>query len=133
MRTNPLKPRLAAGGQAFGTMIFEFFTPGIAQICKTAGAEFILYDMEHSGLGFESLKVQVTDYERFPEFVPGILGNRVLEAGNGLKTIEQRGKRLMDGLKEIFEDNDIPAVFSGYPAMFSFAIGVESVTARCEP
>lgn len=34
----------------------------------------------------------LTDYERFPEFVPGILGNRVVEAGNGLKTIEQRGE-----------------------------------------
>jgi glutamate-1-semialdehyde 2,1-aminomutase len=47
-----------------------------------------------------------------------------------LKTIEGRGKRLMDGLKDIFEDNDIPAVFSGYPAMFSFAIGVDSVTCQ---
>jgi len=47
-----------------------------------------------------------------------------------LKTIEQRGKRLMEGLKEIFEDNDIPAVFSGYPAMFSFAIGVDKVTCQ---
>jgi 2-dehydro-3-deoxyglucarate aldolase/4-hydroxy-2-oxoheptanedioate aldolase len=58
MRTNPLKPRLAAGGQAFGTMIFEFFTPGIAQICKTAGAEFILYDMEHSAIDVASMKQQ---------------------------------------------------------------------------
>jgi glutamate-1-semialdehyde 2,1-aminomutase len=47
-----------------------------------------------------------------------------------LKSIEQRGKRLMDGLKEIFEDNDIPAVFSGYPAMFSFAIGADAVTCQ---
>jgi len=47
-----------------------------------------------------------------------------------LKTIEQRGRRLMDGLKEIFEDNDIPVVFSGYPAMFSFAIGVDKVTCQ---
>jgi glutamate-1-semialdehyde 2,1-aminomutase len=47
-----------------------------------------------------------------------------------LKTIEKRGKRLMDGLKEIFEDNDIPAVFSGYPAMFSFAFGVDKVTSQ---
>ncbi len=47
-----------------------------------------------------------------------------------LKTIEKRGKRLMDGLKEIFEDNDIPVVFSGYPAMFSFAIGADSVTCQ---
>ena len=47
-----------------------------------------------------------------------------------LKTIEKRGKRLMDGLKEIFEDNNIPVVFSGYPAMFSFAFGVDKVTCQ---
>jgi 2-dehydro-3-deoxyglucarate aldolase/4-hydroxy-2-oxoheptanedioate aldolase len=54
LRPNPLKPRLAAGGCAFGTMTFEFFTP----ICREAGAEFILYDMEHSGVGFETMKAQ---------------------------------------------------------------------------
>jgi len=58
LRPNPLKPRLAAGGCAFGTMTFEFFTPGYPQICREAGAEFILYDMEHSGVGFETMKAQ---------------------------------------------------------------------------
>lgn len=47
-----------------------------------------------------------------------------------LKSIESRGRRLMQGLKEIFEDNDIPVVFSGYPAMFAFAIGIEKVTCQ---
>ena len=47
-----------------------------------------------------------------------------------LKSIAARGQRLMDGLKEIFEENDIPAVFTGYPAMFSFSLGVESVTCQ---
>ena len=47
-----------------------------------------------------------------------------------LKTIEKRGQRLMDGLKDIFEENDIPAVFTGYPAMFSFSLGVKSVTCQ---
>jgi glutamate-1-semialdehyde 2,1-aminomutase len=47
-----------------------------------------------------------------------------------LKTIEQRGKRLMAGLKKIFEEAGIPVVFSGYPAMFSFSIGVEKVTCQ---
>ena len=56
MRDNPVKAKIAAGGHSFGAMIFEFFTPGIAQICKAAGAEFILYDMEHTGMGFETLK-----------------------------------------------------------------------------
>ena len=58
LRPNPLKPRLTAGGCAFGTMTFEFFTPGYPAICHEAGAEFILYDMEHSGVGFETMKAQ---------------------------------------------------------------------------
>jgi 2-dehydro-3-deoxyglucarate aldolase/4-hydroxy-2-oxoheptanedioate aldolase len=59
MRSNPLKARLAKGGYAFGTMVFEFFTPGLAQLCKEAGAEFILYDMEHSAVGIETIKAQL--------------------------------------------------------------------------
>lgn len=47
-----------------------------------------------------------------------------------LKTIAQRGGRLMNGIKEIFEENEIPVVISGYPAMFSFALGVEDVTCQ---
>lgn len=58
MRSNPLKARLAKGGHAFGTMVFEFFTPGLAQLCKEAGAEFILYDMEHSAVSIETIKAQ---------------------------------------------------------------------------
>ncbi len=58
MRDNPVKTKLAAGGNAFGAMVFEFFSPGLPQICANAGAEFVLYDMEHTGLSFETLKVQ---------------------------------------------------------------------------
>jgi glutamate-1-semialdehyde 2,1-aminomutase len=47
-----------------------------------------------------------------------------------LQTIAERGRRLMTGLGEIFEDNDILAAMSGYPSMFSFAFGVESVTCQ---
>ena len=59
MRSNPVKQRLQAGGHAFGAMIFEMFSPGMAQIASNAGAEFILYDMEHSGFGLGELKAQV--------------------------------------------------------------------------
>ncbi len=58
MRDNPVKATLASGGCAFGAMIFEFFSPGMPQICRNAGAEFVLFDMEHTGLGFETLKTQ---------------------------------------------------------------------------
>ena len=56
IRDNPVKATLAGGGRAFGAMIFELFSPGLPQICKNAGADFILYDMEHTGLGLETLK-----------------------------------------------------------------------------
>lgn len=58
MRDNPVKRSLAAGGRAFGAMVFEFFSAGLPQLCRNAGAEFVLYDMEHTGLGFETLKIQ---------------------------------------------------------------------------
>ncbi len=47
-----------------------------------------------------------------------------------LELIQKRGKRLMAGLKDIFEDNNIPVAMSGYPTMFSFALGVEAVTCQ---
>ncbi len=59
MRANPIKQRLAAGGSSYGTMAFEFFTPGLPQIVAAAGAEFLLLDMEHSGIGFETVKAQI--------------------------------------------------------------------------
>ena len=59
IRDNPVKAALAAGKCAYGAMVFEFFSPGLPQICKNAGAEFVLFDMEHTGLGFETLKTQV--------------------------------------------------------------------------
>ncbi len=55
---------------------------------------------------------------------------KLLKSQPIIATIQKRGKRLMDGLKEIFEENDVPVVMSGTGAMFSFALGVESVTCQ---
>jgi 2-dehydro-3-deoxyglucarate aldolase/4-hydroxy-2-oxoheptanedioate aldolase len=52
------KQRLHPDRMVAGAMVFEFFTPGIAQLCKAAGAEFVLYDMEHSGADIETIKQQ---------------------------------------------------------------------------
>ena len=41
------------------SMVFEAFTPGVAKIAQLAGAEFIMYDMEHTGLSSESLRTLV--------------------------------------------------------------------------
>ena len=59
MAQKSLRRRVMAGEQVLGSMVFEFFSPGIAQVMKLAGCEYVIYDMEHTGLGFESLKSQV--------------------------------------------------------------------------
>lgn len=58
MQSNPVKRNLAAGGTAFGAMVFEFFTPGLPRLMKNAGAEYVMYCMEHTGASFETMKAQ---------------------------------------------------------------------------
>ena len=52
----PLKQTIMSGQTVAGAMIFEFFTPGMSNILANAGAKFAIYDMEHTGLGYETLK-----------------------------------------------------------------------------
>jgi glutamate-1-semialdehyde 2,1-aminomutase len=52
----------------------------------------------------------------------------ILQREPVLNTIGKRGKRLMDGISEILSENGISHCMSGFPAMFSYAMGVESVT-----
>ncbi len=40
----------------FGHFVVEFATPGIGHILKAAGCDFVLFDMEHSGFGIETVK-----------------------------------------------------------------------------
>lgn len=51
-----LRHRIRAGERVVGAMVFEFFSPGMSRILANAGAQFVIYDMEHSGLEFETLK-----------------------------------------------------------------------------
>ncbi len=59
MTGKSLRERAMNGDQVLGAMVFEFFSPGIAQVLKLAGCEYVLYDMEHAGMGMETLKTQV--------------------------------------------------------------------------
>jgi len=69
MRDNPVKATLQAGGTAFGTMVFELVAPGLPAILKAAGADFALYDMEHSGISMAEMKQQFA-YARGLGLVP---------------------------------------------------------------
>jgi glutamate-1-semialdehyde 2,1-aminomutase len=63
---------------------------------------------------------------------PGVAGAyatlKILKEQPVLETIEGRGRRLMNGLKQIFDQASIPVCVNGFPAMFSFAVGAEKVT-----
>jgi 2-keto-3-deoxy-L-rhamnonate aldolase RhmA len=59
LRPNPVRARLLAGGAAFGTMAFEFFTPGLPYVLAQGGAEFCIFDMEHSGASIETIKMLI--------------------------------------------------------------------------
>jgi len=59
MRTNSVKNHLQRGGVALGTMVFEFNTTGIARIAAAAGAEFAVFDMEHTGWNLETIRMLI--------------------------------------------------------------------------
>jgi 2-keto-3-deoxy-L-rhamnonate aldolase RhmA len=59
MRENRVKRSLAAGGTAFGTMIFEFSSTGIGRASAEAGAEFVIFDQEHNGWSVETIRMLV--------------------------------------------------------------------------
>ena len=56
---NRVKQTLAAGGSALGTMIFEFSTTGIGRIAAEAGADFVIFDQEHTGWSVETVRMLV--------------------------------------------------------------------------
>ena len=47
----------------YGHFIVEFATPGIGYILKNAGCDYALFDMEHSGFGFETVKKVVRYFD----------------------------------------------------------------------
>lgn len=69
MKNNPVKKRIEQGGVSVGTMIFEFNTTGIARIAAAAGAEFAMFDMEHTGWSLETVRMLLATC-RATEMVP---------------------------------------------------------------
>ena len=58
-----LEALLGTEGPKFGHFIVEFATPGIGHILSSAGCDFVLFDLEHSGFGFETVKSAVRYFE----------------------------------------------------------------------
>ena len=56
MRENKVKRTLNQGGVSLGTMVFDFNSTGIGRIAAEAGAEFVIFDMEHTGWSVETIR-----------------------------------------------------------------------------
>src|SRR5438128_6089924 len=56
MQSNPVKAKLRKDVPTFGTMVFEFASTGIARIAAAAGAEFVIFDMEHTGWSMDTIR-----------------------------------------------------------------------------
>lgn len=59
MNGNRVKQMLASGRTPLGTMIMEFNTTGIGRIAAEAGADFVIYDQEHTGWSVETIRMLV--------------------------------------------------------------------------
>jgi 2-dehydro-3-deoxyglucarate aldolase/4-hydroxy-2-oxoheptanedioate aldolase len=59
MARQSIRQRVTSGEQVVGAMVFEFFSPGMAQLLVHAGCEYVIYDMEHTGISLETVKTQV--------------------------------------------------------------------------
>ncbi len=69
--TDTVAALLERPGIKLGHYVGEFATPGIGYILKEAGAEFVFFDMEHSGNSFETLNRALRYFEaaRLPAFI----------------------------------------------------------------
>jgi 2-keto-3-deoxy-L-rhamnonate aldolase RhmA len=63
MADRGLKEMAGVRTPKFGHFIVEFATPGIGHILKSAGCDFVLFDLEHSGFGFETVKSALRYFE----------------------------------------------------------------------
>jgi len=59
MRPNHVKRKVLDGDVSIGTFMFEFNTTGVGRLAAEAGADFAIFDMEHTGWTIESIRMLI--------------------------------------------------------------------------
>lgn len=88
MKPNRFRQVLAAGGNPTGHFVIEFTSRGLARILDSADPDFVVFDMEHSGIDFDQIADQLAwthgcsyaPFVRVPQAHYHFL-SRVLDAG----------------------------------------------------
>ena len=104
MRTNPVKRALRDGGVAVGTFVFEFATTGIARLAAGAGAEFVVFDLEHTGWSLETLPI-----------VPEHFGLKLLEEKGARKQFATIQRLFRSAVAPAKSERSCPGATSGSP------------------
>jgi 2-dehydro-3-deoxyglucarate aldolase/4-hydroxy-2-oxoheptanedioate aldolase len=66
MKPNQVKRGLRDGGISLGTFVFEFSSTGIARLAAEAGAEYVIFDMEHTGWSIETIRMLIATSRSTP-------------------------------------------------------------------
>ena len=69
MRDNAVKRTLLQGGVSMGVMCMEFASPGLGRVSAEGGADFAVFDMEHTGWSLETVKMLIAT-SRASDLVP---------------------------------------------------------------
>ena len=59
MNTVEIKALLHQGKVVIGTWVYEFNSPGLPRLLKSTGVDFVVYDMEHSGFGIDTVRTLI--------------------------------------------------------------------------
>ena len=122
--------RIARGG----AQEYYHFMPDIATYAKALGNGFPVAAFGGKKEIMSVIGKGVAQGGTYNNNKPGVAAAyatlKLLKEKPILESIETRGKKLMQGLKQIFSEAGIPATVHGYPAMLSFATGAEKVTAQ---
>lgn len=57
--TVEIKRLLHEGKAVIGTWVYEFNSPGLPRLLKSTGVDFVVYDMEHSGFGIDTVRTLI--------------------------------------------------------------------------
>lgn len=115
MRENKVKRTLKGGGVSIGTMIFEFNTTGISRIAAEADAEFVIFDMEHTGWSVETVRTLIAT-SRTADIVP-IVRVPTTEYHFFARTLDVGAMGLMVPMVETEEQAQLIVQSSKYPQM----------------
>src|SRR5580704_19478847 len=93
MATHSLKDFAGMKTPKFGHFIVEFATPGIGHILKSAGCDFVLFDLEHSGFSLETVKSAIRYFEAAD--LPAIVRTPSREYHHIARTMDMGAEGLM--------------------------------------